>query len=167
MSGLPTRKLVRLRQYDYATPGCYVVTICTFKHHNLLDRPNGEHVVLSNAGHIAERCWLSIPRFYPEYELDLYVIMPNHIHGLLLNVPSLSMHENAQFLRRPLGRVIRAFKAAVTRQSRQKPADVNTPMWQRGFYEHIIRDERDLLNTRQYILNNPLADALNGAGRFR
>jgi len=117
-------------------------------------------MVLNDAGFIAEKCWNEIPAHFPHIELDEFVIMPNHVHGILSitaavgakNVsplPSQQMHGPSK----TIGSVIRGFKIGVTKWMRQ-----NTPVysvWQRNYYEHIIRDDASLNLIRQYIMENP------------
>ncbi|OGC94669.1 MAG: hypothetical protein A2W25_13950 [candidate division Zixibacteria bacterium RBG_16_53_22] len=171
------RKSIRLQGYDYSNPGGYAVTICTaMKLHYFGHIEKGE-MTLSDVGKIAAKCWIDIPRHFTSVSLDRYIVMPNHVHGILwlnnqhrenktgkwmatdcrgvqLNAPT----KNEYFSRispskNTLGVIIRTYKAAVT-TSCNKRSTVGFS-WQRNYYEHIIRNEDDLNAIRQYILNNP------------
>ncbi|QQS38347.1 MAG: transposase [Ignavibacteriales bacterium] len=139
----------RLKEWDYSTPSWYYVTICTkFMKHWFGEIKNDE-MVLNDAGKIVETLWNTIPDHYKNVELDEFVIMPNHIHGIIIlgsvetgHAPSL------------LGNVVGSFKSAVSKYLRGK---MNLEFnWQPRFYDHIIRNENDLLRIRTYIKNNPL-----------
>ena len=145
-SSYPTRKLHRLKDYDYSSPGAYFVTICTKERRMILYRiavgttigipPD---IVLSPLGRIVDAAVRRIPEKYPSTELHQYVIMPNHIH-LLLSISS----EGGP----GLGRILQQMKGYVTKQWGQS-------VWQDKYYDHVIRDENDFLVRYQYILNNP------------
>jgi putative transposase len=178
------RKTIRLKDYDYSSPGEYFVTICSQDKICLFGHIVKEEMQLSIIGDIAQRCWLEIPNHFPNVELDAFVVMPNHIHGIIiiqdsrrdvvLNVPESSdpenhsVHENnnptsdvqlnvpTRFSPRrgTLSVIIRTFKGAVTLGCRRRGfSDFN---WQPRFYEHIVRDDKDLNIIRDYIANNPI-----------
>jgi REP element-mobilizing transposase RayT len=117
---------------------------------------------LSRVGTLVKSCWEEIPLHFSNVELDEYVIMPNHIHGLLILRESTVGAEYIQPLQKTFQHVVpnsipsivRSFKAAVTRECRKK--NYQGFCLQRNYYEHIIRDDNDLNNTGEYILNNPL-----------
>ena len=146
MEHLPQRKSPRLQGYDYAQSGAYFVTICTHQRQNIFgDIINGT-MVLSDLGQIASLRWESIPQHYPDLELDAFVIMPNHIHGIVCIMDG-KFHT-------VLGRVINAYKGAVTAQIRQQSAS-DMVIWQSRYHDHIIRNEIDLNRIREYISHNP------------
>ena len=139
----PSRKHLRLPGYDYSRNGAYFITICTAGRKPLLSRvvPGDGATVpatiaLTNIGQIAERHALRIPG------LQNYVIMPNHIHLLLL------LDDASNPDRRDISSLIRSFKTLVTKS-------VGKPLWQTSFHDHIIRDEQDYLNCWNYIDLNP------------
>ena len=154
-----TRRSHRLKDYDYASLGAYFVTICTKERRPFFDHPDIRS--------IAERCWLEIPRHHSGVDLDTWVIMPDHVHGIVwftgagvqLNAPTTRRNPTAPYstmspTRDSLGTVIRTFKAAVTTLCRRGGfADFG---WQRSYYDRVIRDERELERTREYIEQNPL-----------
>ena len=144
------RRSIRLRGYDYAQPGAYFVTICT-RNKELFFEDDGIRI-------IAERCWLAIPKHFPYVQLDAWVVMPNHVHGVLwivrrgvqLNAPTRGISPR----RGTLSVVVRTYKAAVTTQCRRDGYGYFG--WQRNYYEHIVRNEEELNRIREYIFNNPL-----------
>jgi putative transposase len=142
---MPPRKSLRLSHFDYATPGAYFVTVCTQDRACLFGTVRDGLVHLSEAGRIVEQVWQALPGHYPNFALDEFVIMPNHVHGVLLI-------ENEGG--RPLSNLMRAFKAFSTREIRGRTL-ANDTVWQRGYYEHVVRDESDLTAIRQYIQDNP------------
>lgn len=154
----------RLRGYDYARPGGYFVTICTERR-----IPWFRNRLLREA---AERCWRAIPEHHPFVELDAWVVMPNHFHGILLfngyptddDTPETTLapravrneareHSAISPRRGTLGVVIRTFKGAVTMEARR--AGVVDFIWQQRYYDHIVRHHADLERIRRYIMNNP------------
>jgi REP element-mobilizing transposase RayT len=149
------RRSIRLQNYDYTQANAYFVTICT-QHRRLFF----EH---EKTWDIAQKCWSEIPVHFPHVELDEWVLMPNHIHGIIVfagsdnTMQTPRQSENHHSLISPksssLGTVIRSYKSAVTRLARL--AQMDEFAWQRNYYEHIIRDEADLHRIRHYIVNNP------------
>jgi putative transposase len=172
------RRSIRLKGYDYSKPGAYFITICTKDKIYILGNIEGEKVIYSPIGKIAEECWLNIPDHFPDIELDQWVIMPNHIHGIIfildagrgvqLNAPttacsndnpnsSLSVSTRFSKISPSKGSlpiIIRTYKAAVTRECRR--IGQNDFRWQRGYYDRIIRNEKELDRIRRYIQENPL-----------
>jgi len=164
-----SRRSVRLPDFDYSSPGAYFVTICTKDWENLFGEINDGEMILSRFGETARKCWQEILAHYPFIELDEYVIMPNHIHGILfirdkINVGA-NNHSPIPIIRSPgwkgsngtsetIGAVIRGFKIGVTKWSRS-----NTEIyaiWQRNYFESVIRNESELNAIRKYIYENPL-----------
>jgi REP element-mobilizing transposase RayT len=153
------RKIIRLRDYDYANPGEYFVTICTYNRECFLGDVREGEVKLTFMGEIAQQCWLDIPKHFSNVELDEYAIMPNHVHGIIiikesgrdvqLNVPTrLSPRKGT------ISVIIRTYKAAVTTICRRN--GWNYFRWQTRFYDRIIRSDKELENIRDYIVNNPM-----------
>ena len=110
---------------------------------------------LNKVGKYVDQLWGEIPRHYPTVELDYYITMPNHIHGILILNTVETRHASSLQLNTPsLGNIIGSFKSAVTRRIRQNY--YKSFSWQPRFYDHIIRNEHDLYRIRNYIQNNPL-----------
>jgi len=152
------RRSVRLTNIDYTSTGAYFVTICVQDKRTIFGIVSGDSVVLSSTGEKVEEFWLEIPDHFPNVALDEYVVMPNHIHGILLisRESAGNDHINRGFQKIPAGSIssiVRSYKAAVTRSLKQK--GVSNFQWQRGFYEHVIRSEKALNSIRQYIHLNP------------
>ena len=165
MEQKPRRKSLRLSDYDYALPGAYFVTICTAERKNLLGFIEDDLMRKNTAGQIIQKMWEKIPIQYPDTKLDAFVIMPNHIHGIIIvgaqfiapSFTSLSGKEpDAGVMNHAptLGSIIRSFKAKSARMIRQDffPRFA----WQRNYYEHVIRDDTSLNRIREYIGTNPL-----------
>jgi len=152
---LPVRKNIRLAHYDYSSAGYYDVTICTEGMRKLFGKVVDGKMQPNEFGIIAETELLNIPSHYANVKVDKYVIMPNHVHaivvivGALLAAPEISKENVGRASASPtLGNIMRGYKAGVSRKLRFY-------CWQRGYYEHIIRDEKDYLRRWQYIDNNP------------
>jgi REP element-mobilizing transposase RayT len=150
------RRSIRLKKYDYAQPGGYFVTIVTYQRDLLFGEVVNEEMVLNGFGKIAEECWRAIPEHFPNVELGAYVVMPNHVHGIVVIKVGA---QHAAPLRKPnvrpasLGAIVRSYKSAVTRLiGREHNA---TGIWQRNYYEHIIRNHEDWDRIHWYIESNP------------
>ena len=126
------------------------MTVCTWNRGcSLGDVLTGE-VSLSPAGLVVDRTWREIPQHYPHVDLDVFVIMPNHFHGILHLRDS---EEPAK--RHPLSEVLRGFKAFSTREIHRDLGEPDCPVWQRNYFERVIRDEAELARVRGYIVENP------------
>ena len=197
------RRSIRLKGYDYTQQGAYFVTICTHQRNCLFGEIVDGEMKLNTNGEIARGSWLSIPRHFQNVELDEFVIMPNHLHGIILIVNNsevegevlanqdflqsrsevegealaISNDQNQQNLSRQcfaptvntgetikingtkpqsLAAIIQNYKSVSTRQINRINKAKGNVIWQRNYYEHIIRDEEALNNIRQYIFNNPI-----------
>jgi REP element-mobilizing transposase RayT len=161
---LPSRRSIRLKGYDYAEAGLYFVTICTHDKRCTLGRVIGDRGELSPLGRLVRGHWYDLPNHHAGLELDAFVVMPNHFHGIIV------MHERLRDARaqqaaplQPTKRaqpdsltsVIRSFKSAVSRRAARE-LKIGHPVWQRNYYEHIIRNGDDLDDTRNYIAANPI-----------
>ncbi len=117
-------------------------------------------MVLNDAGRAVADCWLQIPDHFPNIELEEWVVMPNHIHGIVIIVrannysplPANAPHPTGTA--RTIGSMVRGFKIGVTQWYRQR--SVPSKIWQRNYWDHIIRNESELNRIRQYILDNPM-----------
>ncbi|MGB4665153.1 MAG: transposase [Bacteroidales bacterium] len=142
------RHSIRLPGYDYSQEGAYYITICTYNRKNLFGEIKNNEMILNEHGKIANEYWEAIPKHYPNTQLDEYVIMPNHVHGILIvgayNYTPLQRNEKNIF-RSPsktIGAIVRGYKIGVTKYFRKNTDIFN--VWQRNYYEHIIRDTDDL-----------------------
>jgi REP element-mobilizing transposase RayT len=153
------RRSIRLKGYDYTDSGAYSVTVCTHNRECLFGEIVDVKMQLNNFGIIASRCWEEIPTHFDNVSLDVYVVMPNHLHGIIvlkeMPVGEGSPHPYGQ-KRTSLGRVVAYFKYQSTKHFNEILATPGSPVWQRNYYEHIIRDESDWNKIREYIGNNPV-----------
>jgi REP element-mobilizing transposase RayT len=176
------RKSMRLDGYDYAQPGGYFVTIVTQGREMVFGEVCERKMHPSHAGNLVRQAWLDLPRHYANIEIDLFCIMPNHFHGIvfildsprrggscmpaeqilparkLVGIDSSPERKTRPYVRDsnpPLSEIIRAFKSFSARRINSLLNRSTTPLWQRNYYEHIIRDETDLARIREYIINNP------------
>ena len=149
---------IRLPNRDYAANGYYFVTICTYKKYCYLGNIINCEMQFSQVGKIANKNWQLIPEHCNDVYLDAYVIMPNHLHGIIvIDRPENSSNTPNKFAPLKSGSlsvIVQFYKASVTRWCRKNGDDIFR--WQSRFYEHIIRDERALKNIRDYIINNPV-----------
>jgi putative transposase len=169
-SDKPRRRSLRLPGYDYAQAGAYFVTICTQNRECLFGQIIDRGMQVNPYGMVVQSCWDDLPKHYRHVELDVFVIMPNHVHGIiLLTNPKTATDVGAGLKPAPtqvgkhhaLSEIIRAFKTFSSQRINQLRGLPGTPLWQRNYYEHVIRGEKELHNLRQYIANNPLQWALD------
>jgi putative transposase len=148
---------VRLRGYDYASPGTYFVTLCTAHRACLFGAVHDGEMDLSFAGLVIESWWGSIPAFFPDVALDAMVVMLNHVHGLVTLSGADSIDTAGG---QPLGEIMRWFKSHTTRdytvgvRMHDWPR-FQTRLWQPRFYDHTVRSDRALDRIRTYIAANP------------
>ena len=174
---LPRRRSVRLSAFDYSSPTAYFVTICTHDRRRLFGEVSGYAVALNVVGKIAEKCWRDMPSHFASVELGPHVIMPNHLHGIIRLLPPeadgglVAKHprraQHAVPLRPEPARrfaamtansipaIVRSFKSAATAAIRVSLGAPRLSVWQRGYHEHVIRDEDDFRNTCEYIRMSP------------
>ena len=153
------RRSIRLKGFDYSSEGEYFVTICVQDRRCTLGEIRDSKMHLSPIGKIALRCWLEIPKHFPNVSLDAYVIMPDHMHGILVidapvGVRHVEPRHNSyqHIIPQSISSIILQYKSSVTRLSRR--GNHSDFRWQRNYYEHIIRSEDDLNRIRDYIGNN-------------
>ncbi|MGD1046402.1 MAG: transposase [Bacteroidota bacterium] len=149
----------RLKGYDYSQPGEYFVTVNTNNHECLFGTVIEEEMRLSPVGKIAKNCWEEILKHFHNVELDEFVVMPNHLHGIIIindNRRDVQLNVSTRISPKKgtLSVIIRTYKAAVTTMCRHN--GLSEFRWQPRFYEHIIRDEKDLQNICDYIVKNPI-----------
>ncbi|MGD0036687.1 MAG: transposase [Bacteroidota bacterium] len=193
---LHKRRSIRLQDYDYSQPGEYFVTICTCNHEYMFGEIVDEEIRLNELGKIVQEEWSRTAEIRENVELDSFIVMPNHIHGIIVltepgrgtlrralvganchspqncHSSQAKSHNNSSnngaYIDTPLqktkfcsssgtiGAIIRGFKSAATKRINELHSTPGIPVWQRNYYEHIIRDDKELDNIREYIANNPL-----------
>ncbi|MCC7478081.1 transposase [bacterium] len=153
------RKNVRLKNFDYSSYGAYFITVCSSQRRQLFGAIEDGRLVPTQLGEMLASHIEGIPKHQLGFDLGDMVIMPNHIHLLLTNYydPSLSAAERAARKVVPVTTVVGLFKSGVTREWRKLIGDALFEVWQRGFYEHVVRSEEELYLCREYIQNNPRA----------
>jgi REP element-mobilizing transposase RayT len=159
------RRSIRLKEYDYSQAGAYFVTICTNNRECLFGEIMGGKMVLNKLGEIVEEEWEISSRIRSEIELHSFVIMPNHIHGIMVirdhrSVGATGRSPLHAFHRtlppKSLGAFVAGFKSSDTKKINHLRATPGQPVWQRNYYEHVIRNEIDLEEIEEYIQNNHL-----------
>jgi len=173
---IPARKSPRLSGYDYSLPGGYFITIVTYHRTSLFGEIIDTKIVLNATGILVNEEWTKLPKRFPTIQLDEFIIMPNHFHGILF---ILETHVGAGLVpaRRPsnyknsqratarvaptLSEVISVFKSNSARRYLKEIKDADrfqkeTRLWQRSYYDRIIRNEEELYKMREYIYNNSL-----------
>lgn len=177
------RRSIRLRGYDYAQAGAYFVTICVQNHELIFGDVIGAEMRLSSFGHLVVECWQAIPDHFHHATLDTFIAMPNHVHGILVIAHSESHPDDGgathasplrpyswsaaeqSTARGPrsgsIGAIIGSFKSASAKRINQARGTAGVPVWQRNYYEHVIRDAEALNRIREYIVTNPLGWALD------
>lgn len=147
----------RKRGHDYSSPGTYFVTICTKNMRCSLGTVKAQRTILSEVRTIVERCWLEIPSHYKGIEVGEFVIMPNHIHGLI-RIAGQHRYTPDALIVGPtggptLGTIVGGFKAGVSRWCRENA--IFDFAWQERFYDEIVRGDAALAAIREYIRANP------------
>ena len=147
------RKELRLKGYDYSQAGCYFVTVCIKDAHELLwEAPVGANCVrppISSVGQLIESEIHRLSATYPCVSVNKYVIMPNHLHFILvISSTDNSAHGGRTQFAPTIGRIIKQFKGAITKQ-------LGYSIWQRSFHDHIIRDDTEYQKICHYIDQNP------------
>lgn len=154
-------KSARLPGWDYGQNGCYYVTICTKDHAHFFGEIVNGKMKLSAIGRLIEKFWFEIPRKYSYIKLDAFVVMPNHIHGIIIidkpdttvETPKLGVSTNGKKWKPGvLGVIINQYKRMCTIRARKIDPGF---AWQSRYYDHIIRDDNSLENITNYIDNNP------------
>ncbi len=158
------RRSIRLKEYDYTQKGAYFITIVTYQREPLFGEIVDGVMQLNEWGEIARREWFKTAELRPFVELyeDEFVVMPNHAHGILWMNDDVGAERRSAPTDMPhvtagsLGAIVRAYKSAVTYAINAARQTRGMVVWQRNYYEHIIRNDADLNRIRNYIVNNPL-----------
>ncbi len=173
-AGRPNRRSIRLKGYDYSQPGAYFVTIVTQDRACLFGAVVDGAMRLNAFGEIVTWTWYDLPNHAPNVALDAFVVMPNHVHGIVVitDLPTITAGAGSEPVptdrniaavtaaamavkRYALPEIIRQFKTFSARRINQHRGTPGAPVWQRNYYEHIIRNEESLNRIRQYIADNP------------
>lgn len=184
------RRSIRLQKYDYSENGAYFITICTKNRECLFGKIIKGQIVLNDVGKMIQSTWNEIPQFYRGIEIDVFQVMPNHIHGIIVIQnefmpvgagpracpnckskyagPRACPNEQTQINGQLQGvaptlslcDIVHRFKTLTTKKYIDNVKNnhwppFNNKLWQRNYYEHIIRTEKSLNDIREYILNNP------------
>ena len=161
------RRSVRLKTYDYSQPGAYFVTICAYNRECLFSEIKDGILILNKYGEIAKDEWERTGRIRPNIVIDHFVIMPNHLHGIIIidgvgahcNVPLQVTEQTEKFgcsTKNSIPTIVKLFKSTTTKQINELRNIPGAVVWQRNYYEHVIRDDAELNRIRQYIMENPL-----------
>lgn len=168
------RRSIRLPEYDYSQAGAYYVTIVTWHRECLFGEVVNGEMKLNQFGLVAKQQWEKLPKRFPNIELGAFVVMPNHEHGIIVITDGRGTAENRmgfdgessrraptreQFQKPVKGSIptiIRSYKSAVAYRINLMRRTDGVPVWQRNYYEHVIRDNKDLQNTTNYIESNPM-----------
>jgi len=172
------RHSIRLPEYDYSKIGGYFITLCIREKECLLGEIVDGNMVLNDIGKIVDKYWNEIPEHFPHVELDEYIVMPNHVHGIVMittdvrgdkrinvgarhavplqsRVHTITSEQFGKPVTGSIPTIVRSFKSAVTKRINELRRMAGIPIWQRNLYEHVIRGEWDLNRIRKYIINNP------------
>ena len=162
---LPQRKQIRLLHFDYALTGAYFITCCSYEKRCFFSSVSDGIVQLTPLGKIIEEELIQTPIIRPSITLDQFIIMPNHIHAIVLITDGKGTHQitdseqSARTFgggsRNSLSSMLSQTKSKITKRAKTE-LNWDGEVWQRGFYEHIIRDENDMGRIRDYIITNPL-----------
>ena len=151
-----SRRSIRLKNYDYSQSGYYFVTVCAQARECLFGDISSGKVILNEQGKIILNCWHNLPNHYNNIATDYFAIMPNHMHMIIAVGAGLSrLNTGRENLAPTLGRIVAYFKYITTKQINELQNKGIKKIWQRNYYEHIIRDNSDLTHIREYIANNP------------
>jgi len=179
-TGKHRRRAMRLAEYDYRRAGAYFLTICAHDRQCMFGHITGGVMQLNPFGAVVREVWNELTRHYAYIELDAFVVMPNHVHGIIIFVDDVDdvgaglkpAHDRAglrpahtertlnptkpgRIKRHGLPEIVRAFKSFSARRINEIRLSPAVPVWQRNYYEHVIRDVDSLNRIREYIVNNP------------
>ena len=176
------RRTIRLKEYDYSQAGAYFVTICAWQRECLFGNIVDGKMFLNDLGTIIKKIWCNLPEHFHNTSLDEYVIMPNHFHGILTINKTVGAKQASSALPAFVGdnaanndgnadkgrasihgtisdsfsAVIQNFKSVSSRKINKYRNSPGCPVWQRNYYERVIRNDDELSRAREYIVNNPM-----------
>ena len=161
------RRSIRLRGHDYSQTGAYFITICTHDRQCQFGKIIDGEMMLNEYGKIVADEWINTSKIRTGIELDIWVVMPNHFHGIVVitrrgtarRAPTTCRAPAREQFGKPvagsLSTIVRAFKSAVTKRINETRHTPGEKIWQRNYWEHIVRDENEWQRIQQYILSNP------------
>lgn len=158
------RKALRLPNYDYSRAGAYFVTLVAKDRRHLFGEMVGQEMQVNRLGCTVRDVWHDLPNHYAHVATDTFIVMPNHIHGIII-IHDLSVraihesplqHSPIERRRMLLPKIIGRLKTVSAKRINEMRHTPSVPVWQRGYYDHVIRSETDLNDTRHYIHSNPL-----------
>ena len=167
MDAPPThRHSIRIQDFDYSQPASYFITICAHGRKSIFGEVILGKMRRNPLGEIVNECWCDLPQHFPGAELHAHILMPNHFHALFIirerarhSLPLRAQKTSTEaFCRSVQGSVptiVRSLKAAVSRQARSEFYRPAMAIWQRNYFEHVVRNEADFKNIRRYIIQNP------------
>ena len=158
------RRSMRLQQFDYSKQGAYFITICAYHRACLFGKITNDQMVLNQFGIIAQNEWMQSSKIRNEVEMDVFIVMPNHVHGVVFIIEQGDQKQGERplaptdygFKSKSIGSLIAGFKSTVTKQINAIRGMPGAPVWQRNYYDHVIRNEESLNIIREYIINNPI-----------
>jgi putative transposase len=164
MDNFRGRQSIRLKGYDYSQPGYYCVTICVSHRDLLFGEIARGKITLNDTGSMITEVWSQIPIYYPGNDIDAFVVMPNHIHGIIIvREKGTSRGQSSGGIAPtglPLPEIVQRFKSLTTKRYAEGMKLTGwqpfiKQLWQRNYYERVIRDDLELNALREYILYNP------------
>ncbi len=166
------RRSIRIKGYNYASSGAYFITICTNKHEQLFGEIVNGKMELNECGKIVQSEWIKTGILRSNIEIDAFIIMPNHIHGIIFIHDDSGVMHHGHGHRDPTYRaqteqfgkptsntiptIIRGYKSAVTSRINKINNTPRVKVWQRNYWEHIIRNDQSMNHLQEYIQNNPI-----------
>jgi putative transposase len=160
------RRSIRLKDYDYSQAGAYFVTLCVWQRECLFGESVNGEMVLNDVGQVVDSVWNNLPGHYVNIKLDSACIMPNHFHGIINIVDAADMvgaglkpaltGSACAVRHHGLAEIIRGFKTFSAKHINTLRNNPGCPVWQRNYYERIIRGDDELSRAREYIVNNPM-----------
>ena len=164
----PDRKSARLPGYDYSLPGAYFITVVTYRREYLFGNVVEGQLHISRYGQLVAEAWMDLTSHYPHTNLGKFVVMPNHVHGIVIitqddnnfrglskNLPSNGFSTEKKMIPYGLPEIVRGFKSFSARRINNLRKLRGNPVWQRSYYDRIIRNERELKDIGEYIQSNP------------
>jgi putative transposase len=142
------RRSIRLNGYDYSRSGAYFITICSYEREYLFGDIVNETMELNTCGYIARSHWQQLSQHHSNIIIDESIVMPNHLHGIIILESSIDNTKS-------ISEIIRGFKTFSAKKINKERGLRSVPVWQRNYYDRIIRNELELDRVRQYIINNP------------